>query len=118
MTRQTRAVGHADLDSEQYSQVDSTDFLRARFTHGSTIMLFTTLLKIPILRDKQTPVNETYTYENNGWHGELVSVMSANVQWDIYRHKNDGKTRSFRHQQLLIRMLLNEYPVTVNYIIQ
>jgi hypothetical protein len=78
-------------------------------------MLFTTLLKIPILRDKQTPVNETYTYENNGWHGELVFPMSANVQWDMYRHKNAVKTRSFRHQQLLIRMLLNEYPVPFKY---
>ena len=37
--------------------------------------------------------------------------MSANIQWDIYRQYNYGKTRSVRHQQILVRMLLNERPV-------
>jgi hypothetical protein len=99
------------LDTEQCSQINSTHFLRARFGHAETIIPFAALLKIPILCDKQTPANETYTYENNGFRGELLSPMSANIQWDIYRHKNYGKTHSFQHQQILIRMLLNEYPV-------
>ena len=40
--------------------------------------------------------NETYTYENNGWRGELGSPMAANVQWEIYRHMN------LRQESLLI----------------
>ncbi len=65
------------LDLEKCSQIDSTHFLRARFTHGEEIMPFTDLLKISVLCDKQTPANKTYTYENNGWRGELVCPMSG-----------------------------------------
>jgi hypothetical protein len=99
------------LHSDQCAQIDSTHFLRARFAHAETIIPFAALLQIPILSDKPTPFNETYTYENNGWRGELVSPMAANIQWEIYRHYNYGKTRSYRYQQILIRMLFNEYPV-------
>jgi hypothetical protein len=99
------------LYTEKCSQIDSTHFLRARFAHAEAIIPFVALLQIPILSDKPTPFNETYTYENNGWRGELVSPMTANIQWEIYRHLNYGKNRYNRHQQILIRMLLNEYPV-------
>jgi hypothetical protein len=99
------------LHSEKCSQIDSTHSLRARFAHAETIIPFAALLQIPILSDKSTPSNETFTYENNGWRGELISPMAANIQWEMYRHFNFGKTRHFRHQQIFIRMLLNEYPV-------
>jgi hypothetical protein len=110
------------LDLEKCSQIDPTHFLRARFTHGEEIMPFTDLLKIPVLCHKQTPANETYTYENNGWRGELVCPMSANIQWDLYRHYNYSKTRSFHYQHIPIRMLLMNIlfhsKITVNHIIQ
>jgi hypothetical protein len=99
------------LHSEKCSQLDSIHFLQARFAHSQTIIPFAALLKIPILSDKSTLINETYTYENNGWRGELVSPMTANIQWEIYRHYNYGKTDYSSDQQILIRMLLNEYPV-------
>ena len=103
------------LHSEKCSQLDSTHFLRARFAHAETIIPFAALLHIPILSDKSTPNNETFTYENNGWRGELISPMTANIQWEIYRHYSYGKTRHSRHQQILIRMLLNEYLVPFKY---
>ena len=37
--------------------------------------------------------------------------MTANVQWDLYRYNNNETNRYFPHQQILIRMLYNEYPV-------
>jgi len=101
--------------SEKCSQIDSTHFLRARFTHAEAIIPFAALLQIPILSDKSTPFNETYTYENNNWRGEFVSPMAANIQWEIYRHINYGKNRHNKHQQILIRMLYNEYPVAFKY---
>ncbi|CAF2476800.1 unnamed protein product [Rotaria sp. Silwood2] len=103
------------LHSEQCSQINSTHILRARFTHAEAIIPFAALLKIPILSDKSTPINETYTYENNGWRGELVSPMTANIQWEIYRNHNNGTTHYFSNQQILIRMLFNEYPVPFKY---
>ena len=89
--------------------------IRARFVHAETIIPFAALLQIPILSDKSTPFHETFTYENNAWRGEFISPMSANIQWEIYRHINHGKNRVYRHQQILIRMLLNEYPVPFKY---
>ena len=103
------------IHSEKCSQIDSTHFLRVRFGQAGTIIPFTALLKIPILSDKSTPVNETYTYETNHWRGELVSPMTANIQWVIYRHTSYGKTRFPQHQQILIRMLYNEHPVPFKY---
>ncbi len=103
------------LHSEKCSQIEATHFLRARFGHAETIIPFAALLQIPISSDKSTPVNETYTYENNGWRGELISPMAANIQWEIYRHLNYRRNRYNRHQQILIRMLLNEYPVPFKY---
>lgn len=100
------------LHSEKCSQTDATHFLRARFAHAETIIPFAALLQIPILSDKSTPFYQTFTYENNSWRGELVSPMTANIQWEIYRHVNYGKNRHNRHQQILIRMLYNEYPVS------
>lgn len=91
--------------TERCSQTGSTHFLRARFAHAETIMPFAALLQIPLLSDQSTPLDETYTYENNNWRGELISPMAANIQWEIYRHSNDDD------QTILVRMLLNEYPV-------
>lgn len=96
------------FQTEKCSQADSTHFLRARFAHAETIIPFAALLEIPHLSDKSTPVNETYTYENNHWRGELISPMAANIQWEIYRHSNAADDDD---QSILIRMLLNEYPV-------
>ncbi|CAF1352330.1 unnamed protein product [Rotaria sordida] len=53
------------LHSTQCSQIDLKYFLRAHFAHGETIIPFAALLQIPILSDKSTPFNDTYTY--NGW---------------------------------------------------
>ncbi|CAF0945736.1 unnamed protein product [Rotaria sordida] len=103
------------LHSEQCSQINSKHFLRVRFTHAETIIPFAALLKIPMLSDKSTPINQTYTYENNNWRGELVSPMTANIQWEIYRYYNNDTNRYFRNQQILIRMLFNEYPVSFKY---
>ena len=103
------------LHSDQCSQIESTHFLRARFAHAETIIPFAALLKIPILSDKSTPFNETFTYENNGWRGELVSPMAANIQWEIYRNFNYNKIDQSQHQPILIQMLLNEYPVPFKY---
>lgn len=96
------------LHTEKCSQTDATHFLRARFAHAETIMPFVALLEIPPLSDKSTPVDETYTYENNNWRGELVSPMAANIQWEIYRRSDNDD----QDQPILIRMLLNEYPVS------
>ncbi|CAF4587312.1 unnamed protein product [Rotaria socialis] len=101
--------------SEQCSQVDAKYFLRARFGHAETIIPFVTLLKIPILSDKSTSLNETYTHENNGWRGELISPMAANIQWEIYRHSNNGTPDNIAQHQILMRMLFNEYPVPFKY---
>lgn len=97
------------LHTEKCSRTDATHFLRARFAHAETIMPFAVLLEIPLLSDKSTPFDETYTYENNDWRGELVSPMAANIQWEIYRHSNDENNQD--QPTILIRMLLNEYPV-------
>ncbi|CAF5173125.1 unnamed protein product, partial [Rotaria magnacalcarata] len=101
--------------SEQCSQVDAKYFLRARFGHAETIIPFVTLLKIPILSDKSTSLNETYTHENNGWRGELISPMAANIQWEIYRRSNNGTSDNIPQHQILMRMLFNEYPVPFKY---
>lgn len=95
-------------DASGCSQVNATHFLRARFGHAETIMPFVALLKIPLLSDKQTPLGDTYTYANNDWRGELVSPMSANVQWEIYRRRD---ARTAAPADVLVRMLLNEHAV-------
>jgi len=94
---------HTDLCSRN----DGKYFLRARFAHAETIIPFSALLKIPFLTDQSTPVDETFTYENNVWRGELVSPMAANIQWDIFRHKTHEDERP-----VLVRMLYNERPVS------
>jgi hypothetical protein len=68
-------LDHFFLHSTQSSQIYSKYFLHARFAYGKTIIPFTTLLQIPILTDKSTPFNDTYTYYNNRWRDELVSLM-------------------------------------------
>ncbi|CAF1140326.1 unnamed protein product [Adineta ricciae] len=88
------------LHAEECSRTTAKHFLRARFGHAETIIPFAALLQIPILSDKQTFINDTFTYENNAWRGEILSPLSANIQWEIYRYEN-----------ILVRMLLNEYPV-------
>lgn len=98
--------------SEKCSQINSTHFLRARFGHAETIIPFAALLKIPTLSDLSTPIQETYTYENNNWRGELVSPMAANIQWEVFRnYKNDTTIHDISQQKVLIRMLYNESPV-------
>ena len=99
------------LHADRCSQLDSSHFLRARFAHAETIIPFAALLRIPRVSDVSTPPSETYTYENNDWRGEFVSPMAANVQWEILRHHSHGRVRHARHQQILVRMLYNEYPV-------
>ncbi|CAF1444082.1 unnamed protein product [Adineta steineri] len=103
------------LDSEKCSQKNSKHFFRIRFGHKETIMPFVALLKIPELSDKQTSFNETYAYENNAWRSKLISPMAANIQWELYRHHNYDETGHDRNQQIIIRMLLNEYPVPFKY---
>ena len=93
--------------SARCSQTNGESFLRARFAHAETIIPFGALLKIPFLTDLSTPIEETYTYENNVWRGELVSPMAANIQWDIFRPTIYGEERP-----TLVRMLYNEYPVS------
>ena len=97
--------------TEQCAEPDAKHFLRARFTHAEAIIPFAALLQIPLLSDKSTPMDETYTYDNNGWRGELVSPMAANIQWDIYRYSNRSSTGRMTQPSVLIRMLYNEYPV-------
>jgi len=69
-----------------------------RFTHAEIMCPFASILG---LSGAFTPMPKalTYTYENNGWRGELVAPMAANVQWDVYRDTNGT---------LLVHMLYNE----------
>ena len=105
------------VSSDQCSQIDAKHFLRARFGHAEGIIPFIALLKIPILSDKQTSPKETYTYANNGWRGEIISPMSANIQWEIFRYhpRHHGRNSRPEDEKVLVRMLLNEYVVPFKY---
>ncbi|CAF0727570.1 unnamed protein product [Adineta ricciae] len=95
------------VDSDECSQIDAKHFLRVRFGHAEGIIPFIALLKIPILSDKQTPPKEIYTYANNGWRGEIISPMSANIQWEIFRYHPRHHGRNSRPEDEKILSLVD-----------
>lgn len=69
-----------------------------RFAHAEIIIPLATSLELKAMM-QPLPFNQTYTYANSPWRGEIISPMAANLQWDIYQNKQ-GLT--------LVKMLYNE----------
>ena len=79
---------------------ESREFAMFRFTHAQALMPVATWLGLPDAT-QSAPENEPYTYSNNPWRAAIIAPMSANVQWDVYRHASDAN-------RVLVRMLWNE----------
>jgi hypothetical protein len=69
-----------------------------RFAHAEIVIPLAALMQLPD-SDEQTPVADTYTYDNNDWRGASVSPYAVNMQWDVYSNAEGD---------YLVRMLYNE----------
>lgn len=76
----------------------STLLAELRFTHAEIVIPLAALMQLPY-SDRQVPVDETYTYQNNPWRGARVTPYAVNIQWDVYANSAGD---------YLVKMLYNE----------
>lgn len=92
------------LKQDLFKQVDAVldktqhNVAVLRFAHAEIIIPLATSLELKGMM-QSLPLNQTYTYSNSPWRGEVISPMAANLQWDVYQNKQ-GLT--------LVKMLYNE----------
>lgn len=82
---------------------DSNVAVKLRFGHAETLIPVISILGLPPFF-QQVKENELYS-PTHPWKAELVSPLSANLQWEVYTHQDE------EGQPILIRMLHNEKPV-------
>lgn len=90
-----------------------------RFAHAETIIPFAALLGLPGSTQQAPAVAEptsdadVYSYANNEWRGEDVTMMAANIQWDIATREgvDPGTGEAWTP---LVRMLYNEIEIPFN----
>ena len=77
---------------------DNSHAAKLRFAHAEILMPFVVRMG---LKGQTTavPKASNFSYATNGWRGEYVSPMAANMQWDVY---SNGKG------SLMVKMLFNE----------
>lgn len=92
----------------------STDEVAAvRFTHAQVLMPLAAFLGIKNASEG-LPETTIFSYQNSSWRSALVSPMSANVQWGVYRNA-EGVTliHSLHHEkETQLKSACQPYPGT------
>jgi hypothetical protein len=71
---------------------------KLRFAHAEIIIPLASALALPHA-DQPLPVQTSLHAWHTGWRGQDIAPMAANIQWDVFRHR-DGR--------LIVRQLYNE----------
>lgn len=104
------------LDSAAADADGSGPAATFRFAHAETIIPFAALLGLPGSTQQAPDVAEptstadVYSYENNEWRGESVTMMAANVQWDVATREGTDPATGDAYTPL-VRMLYNEQEI-------
>lgn len=93
-----RLAGRLVADMLQKAEQPNGYLATFRFSHAQAMIPLAAYLGIPGASES-LPVETNYSHQTSNWRTELVSPMSANVQWEVYRNAE---------QHILIRMLHNE----------